>query len=63
MKRRKSIPVYLSLTEEVYNRIDRLAVETGRSKCRYIRQIIRRYLEYLDKLDQPDAEPVDWWID
>ena len=59
----KSIPVYLTLTEQAYERIDRLSVEAGRSKCRYIRQIIRRYLEYLDKLDQPGAEPVDWRID
>ncbi len=58
----KSIPVHLTLPEHVYERIDRLAAETGRSKCRYIRQIVRRYLEYLDKLDQPDASPVNWRI-
>ena len=61
--KQKPIPVYLTLPEPIYQQVDQLAREHKRSKCRYIRQIIRRYLEYLDKADKPDAPPVNWKID
>ena len=61
--REKAIPVYLSLPEHVNERIDQLAEETGRSTCKYIRQIIRKYLKYLDQADQTDAPPLDWRVD
>ena len=59
----RPVPAYLSLPESLYQRIDQLARENGRSKCKYIRQIIRRYLRYLDRREDPDAPPVQWEIE
>ena len=55
----KSVPISLTLPESVCQRIDQLAAGCGWNRSRYIRQIVRRYLRYLDK---PEALPRDWQI-
>lgn len=59
---RKMVPVYLKLPEEMSKRIDQLAKEGGYSRCAYVRQIVRRYLVYLDHQDDPMERPIDWTV-
>ena len=60
---RKKVAVSLLMTEEMNERFKELARKSGRSKSAYIRQILRRYIEYLDTRDDPNAEPINWDID
>ena len=61
--REKKVPVSVLLPEHVDNCIKKLAKESGRTKSAYIRQILRRYKEYIETRDDPEAKPVDWDID
>ena len=61
--RKKKISVSISLTEEVNDTIKLLAKNSGRSKSAYIRQVLRRYIQYVETKDSPNAQPVDWEID
>ena len=60
---RKKVAVSLLMTEEMNERFRELARKSGRSKSAYIRQVLRRYIEYLDTRDDPNAEPINWDID
>ncbi len=60
---RKKVAVSLLMTEEMNKRFKELARKSGRSKSAYIRQVLRRYIEYLDTRDDPNAEPINWDID
>lgn len=56
------VPIYLRLTEEENQRVRQLAGETKRTRCAYIRQIVRGYLRYLDKYGEPGEDPMDWKV-
>ena len=60
---RKKVTVSLLMTEEMNERFRELARKSGRSKSAYIRQVLRRYIEYLDTRDNPNAKPINWDID
>ena len=60
---RKKVMVSLLMTEEMNERFKELAQKSKRSKAAYIRQVLRRYIEYLDTRDDPNAKPINWDID
>ena len=60
---RKKVPVNVLLPEEMNEKIKNLATEVRRSRSAYIRQILRRYLQYVETRDDPSAEKVDWDFD
>ena len=53
---RKKVPVNVLLPEEMNEKIKNLATEVRRSRSAYIRQILRRYLQYVETRDDPSAE-------
>lgn len=59
---RKKVSISFLLPEDMDERIKKLASDTHRSKSGYIRQILRRYLRYLDAKKDPGADPIDWDI-
>ena len=61
--REKKVPVSVLLPEHVDNCIKELAKESGRTKSAYIRQILRRYKEYIETRDDLEAKPINWDID
>ena len=60
---RKKVSVSIVLTEEISEKLAMLAQRSGRSRSAYIRQILRRYIQYVETKDTPNAEKVDWDID
>ncbi len=58
--REKKVCVSVPLPEQMNERLKKLAKDSGRTKAAYIRQILRRYMKYLDAWDDPDADPADW---
>lgn len=59
---RKKVSISLLLPEAMDEQIKKLAADTHRSKSGYIRQILRRYLRYLETKENLTADPVDWDI-
>lgn len=59
----KKISVSVLIPEHINEKIKELAKTSHRTKSAYIRQILRRYVEYVETRDDPDAKPVDWDID
>lgn len=60
---RKKVTVSILITEEMNERLKALAQGSRKSKAAYIRQILWRYVEYLDTRDDPNAKPINWDID
>lgn len=51
MVKTKRMPIVsLKLPEELYDRLNRLAEETGRTRSFYIRQLIEKYLDDLEDI-------------
>ena len=50
------------IPEEWKEQLTALAAESGRTRAGYIRQILRRYLQYLETKDDPGGPRVDWEI-
>ena len=61
--RKNKISVSIMLPEEVKDKLKALAMSSGRSKSAYIRQILRRYIQYVETKDTPNAEKVKWDIE
>ena len=61
--RKNKISVSITLTEEVNDKLKALAKSSGRSRSAYIRQILRRYIQYVETKDSPRAQPVNWDLD
>ena len=59
----EKISVSVVLIEEINEKLKELARRSRRSKSAYIRQILRRYIQYVETRDDPSAEKVDWDID
>ena len=59
----EKVSVSVVLTEEINEKLKELARRSRRSKSAYIRQILRRYIQYVETRDDPSAEKVDWDID
>ena len=60
---RKKVTVSIVLTEEISEKLTVLARRSGRSRSAYIRQVLRRYIQYVETKDTPNAKKVDWDID
>ena len=60
--RTKKVSVSVLLPETVNEKIKEFAARSGRTRSAYIRQILRRYIRYMDTKDDADATAVDWEI-
>ena len=60
---RKKVSVSIVLTEDVNEKLKELARRSRKSKSAYIRQVLRRYTQYIETKDDPNAEKVDWDIE
>ena len=58
----KKVHISLILPVELNERFKVLAAESYRTKSAYIRQVLRRYLQYLDHLETGDEAEIDWRI-
>ena len=60
--RTKKVSVSVLLPEMVNEKIKEFAARSGRTRSAYIRQILRRYIRYMETKDDADATAVDWEI-
>ena len=60
--RRKKKAVTVLMPEELCALLTALARDRGRTRSAYIRQILRRYIRYMETRDDPDAGGFDWEI-
>ena len=60
--RTKKVSVSVLLPETVNEKIKEFAARSGRTRSAYIRQILRRYIRYMETKDNSDATAVDWEI-
>ena len=60
--RTKKVSVSVLLPETVNEKIKEFAARSGRTRSAYIRQILRRYIRYMETKDNSDATAVDWKI-
>ena len=60
---RKKVTVSIVLPEEIDEKLRRLAWESHRTRSAYIRQILRKYVQYMETKDDPHAKPMNWAID
>ena len=60
--RTKKVSVSVLLSETVNEKIKEFATRSGRTRSAYIRQILRRYIRYMETKDNSDATAVDWEI-
>ncbi len=60
--RTKKVSVSVLLPETVNEKIKEFAARSGRTRSAYIRQILRRYIRYMETKDDADATAVDWEI-
>ena len=58
----KKVSVSVLLPETVNEKIKEFAARSGRTRSAYIRQILRRYIRYMETKDDADATAVDWEI-
>ena len=58
----KKIQVSVMLPIGLNEKLKTLAVATTRTKSAYIRQILRRYLQYLQCQDPDERAAFDWQI-
>ena len=56
----KKVPVGVLLPEYVNEKLKVMAEKTHRTKSAYIRQILRRYVEYLEKKEDPKKKFRGW---
>ena len=61
--KRKKVLVSVMLPEELEQKLRSLALESKRPRSAYIRQILRKHIQYVETKDDPEAEPVDWEMD
>ena len=54
--------VTILMPDELKEQLTVLAAESGRTRAAYIRQILRRYLQYLETKDDPGGPKVNWEI-
>ena len=54
--------VTILMPDDLKEQLTAQAAKHGRTRAAYIRQILRRYLQYLETKDDPDAPQVDWEI-
>ena len=52
---RKKVTVSIVLPEEIDEKLRRLAWESHRTRSAYIRQILRKYVQYMETKDDPHA--------
>ena len=60
--RTKKVSVSVLLPEMVNEKIKEFAARSGRTRSACIRQILRRYIRYMETKDDADATAVDWEI-
>ncbi len=60
--RRERVSISVLVPRELREKLTALAAESGRTRAGYIRQILRRYLQYLETKDDPDGPRVNWEI-
>lgn len=60
--RTKKVSVSVLLPETINEKIKEFAARSGRTRSAYIRQILRRYIRYMETKDDADATAVDWEI-
>ena len=60
--RREKVSISVLVPRELREKLTALAAESGRTRAGYIRQILRRYLQYVETKDDPDGPRVDWEI-
>ena len=60
--RTKKVSVSVLLPKTVNEKIKEFAARSGRTRSAYIRQILRRYIRYMETKDDADATAVDWEI-
>ena len=60
--RTKKVSVSVLLPETVNEKLKEFAARSGRTRSAYIRQILRRYIRYMETKDDADATAVDWEI-
>ena len=60
--RTKKVSVSVLLPETVNEKIKEFAARSGRTRSAYIREILRRYIRYMETKDDADATAVDWEI-
>ena len=60
--RREEVSISVLVPREPREKLTGLAAESGRTRAGYIRQILRRYLHYLETKDDPGGPRVDWEI-
>ena len=60
--RTKKVSVSVLLPETVNEKIKEFAARSGRTRSAYIRQILRRYIRYMETKEDADATAVDWEI-
>lgn len=58
----KKVRFSLLLPENIDAKIRRLAEDSGRTRSAYVRQILRRYIKYMETKDTPEGVDVDWEI-
>lgn len=54
--------VTILMPDDLKEQLTAQAAKHGRTRAAYIRQILRRYLQYLETRDDPDGPQVDWEI-
>ena len=60
--RRERVSISVLVPRELREKLTALAAESGRTRAGYIRQILRRYLQYVETKDDPGGPRVDWEI-
>ena len=60
--RTKKVSVSVLLPETINEKIKEFAARSGRTRSAYIRQILRRYIRYMETKDDAVATAVDWEI-
>ena len=60
--RGNKVTVSVLLPEAINEKLKTLAAENGRTKSAYIRQILRRYLRYLETESDAEKAEMDWEV-
>ena len=60
--RGKKVTVSVLVPAEINEKLVALAAANSRSKSAYIRQILRRYLRYLEAESAADRAEMDWEV-
>ena len=60
--RRNKKTVTVLMPQELWDALTKFAQDRGRTRSACIRQILRRYLRYMETRDDPDAGEMDWEI-